>query len=128
MPPNQVANVDESMADLSHPQPRSVTDRNRLCNKSEIDRSFVKDNGDAAGQNAIIRAITALGVSLGMSTIAEGVETSDQLARIRAEGCTSVQGYLFSKPVPVDQVDALIIEFAARHVAMSASPSNRERV
>ena len=89
--------------------------------KIKIDRSFVKDNGDAAGQNAIIRAITALGVSLGMSTIAEGVETSDQLARIRAGGCTSVQGYLFSKPVPVDQVNALISEFAARHAATSAS-------
>ncbi len=82
--------------------------------KIKIDRSFVKDRADVQGQNAIIRAITALGVSLGMSTIAEGVETSDQLDRIRAEGCNSVQGYLFSRPVPVDQVDQLIAEFAAR--------------
>ncbi len=82
--------------------------------KIKIDRSFVKENGDISGQNAIIRAITALGVSLGMATIAEGVETSDQLARIRAEGCTSVQGYLFSKPVPVEQVDALLAKFSAR--------------
>ena len=87
--------------------------------KIKIDRAFVKDRGDAAGQNAIVRAITALGVSLGMSTIAEGVETSDQLARIRAEGCTSVQGYLFSKPVPVDQVDRLISEFAKRQPVSS---------
>ena len=87
--------------------------------KIKIDRSFVKDRGDAASQAAIIRAITALGVSLGMSTIAEGVETSDQLARIRAEGCTSVQGYLFSQPVPVDQVDHLISEFASRRSAAS---------
>jgi len=85
--------------------------------KIKIDRSFVKDQGDAVSQSAIIRAITALGVSLGMSTIAEGVETSDQLARIRAEGCTSVQGYLFSQPVPVDQVDHLISEFARRRSA-----------
>ncbi len=91
--------------------------------KIKIDRSFVRDNGDAAGQNAIIRAITALGVSLGMSTIAEGVETHDQLARIRAEGCKSVQGYLFSKPVPVEQVEALITEFTARHAATPALPS-----
>ncbi len=87
--------------------------------KIKIDRSFVKDNGDAVSQSAIIRAITALGVSLGMSTIAEGVETSDQLARIRAEGCTSVQGYLFSRPVPADQVDHLISEFAGRRSASS---------
>jgi len=76
--------------------------------KIKIDRSFVTDRGDTAGQNAIIRAITALGVSLGMATIAEGVETADQLDRIRTEGCTSVQGYLFSRPVPADQVAGLI--------------------
>jgi diguanylate cyclase (GGDEF)-like protein len=80
--------------------------------KIKIDRSFVTDRGDPAGQNAIIRAITALGVSLGMSTIAEGVETSEQLDRIRAEGCTSVQGYLYSRPVPVEQVAALIARYA----------------
>ncbi len=79
------------------------------------------ENTDTAGQNAIIRAITALGVSLGMTTIAEGVETPDQLARIRAEGCMSVQGYLFSKPVPVERVSGLIAEFAARHAAAPAS-------
>ena len=76
--------------------------------KIKIDRSFVKERGDIAGQTAIIRAITALGVSLGMSTIAEGVETTAQLDRIRAEGCTSVQGYLFSRPVPSGQVMDLI--------------------
>ncbi len=76
--------------------------------KIKIDRSFVTDRADTTGQNAIIRAITALGVSLGMATIAEGVETADQLDRIRAEGCTSVQGYLYSRPVPADQVAGLI--------------------
>jgi len=89
--------------------------------KIKIDRSFVKDNADPAGQNAIIRAITALGVSLGMATIAEGVETPDQLARIRAEGCTSVQGYLFSRPVPVEQISGLITEFAMRHAKTPAA-------
>ena len=92
--------------------------------KIKIDRSFVKDRGDkngdaAVSQAAVIRAITALGTSLGMSTIAEGVETSDQLARIRAEGCTAVQGYLFSQPVPVEEVAHLIAEFARRRSASS---------
>ena len=82
--------------------------------KIKIDRSFVRDGGDAQGQDAIIRAIAALGVSLGMTTIAEGVETADQLARIRAEGCTSVQGYLFSKPVPVGEVAEFIASFSKR--------------
>jgi len=89
----------------------------------KIDRSFVKGRSGAAvgigdhatagttGQNAVIRAITALGVSLGMSTIAEGVETTDQLDLVRSEGCRSVQGYLFSQPVPASQVGALITAF-----------------
>ena len=76
--------------------------------KIKIDRSFVSDRGDTAGQGAIIRAIAALGTSLGMATIAEGVETADQLERIRTEGCTSVQGYLYSRPVPGADVIGLI--------------------
>ena len=90
--------------------------------KIKIDRSFVKDRGDVVGQNAIIRAINALGVSLGMSTIAEGVETTGQLDRIRAEGCTSVQGYLFSRPVPVEQIDDLLATFADRHAPAALIP------
>ena len=89
--------------------------------KIKIDRSFVKDRGDTASQNAIIRAITALGVSLGMSTIAEGVETAEQLARIRTEGCTSVQGYLFSRPLPAEQIDSLLADFASHHPKHASS-------
>ena len=89
--------------------------------KIKIDRSFMTDRGDVDGQNAIIRAITALGVSLGMATIAEGVETSEQLARIRTEGCTSVQGYLFSKPVPVSQIDQVMLDLTARRFALPLS-------
>jgi diguanylate cyclase (GGDEF)-like protein len=83
-------------------------------NKIKIDRSFVTDREDVAGQNAIIRAIIALGTSLGMSTIAEGVETVEQLARIRAQGCSLVQGYLMGRPVPEGQINALLTEFACR--------------
>ena len=87
--------------------------------KIKIDRSFVKDDGDLSSQNAIIRAINALGVSLGMATIAEGVETPEQLARIRAEGCSSVQGFLFSRPVAAGEIDRLLSEFPA---ATAAAP------
>ena len=82
--------------------------------KIKIDKSFLRAGEDLAGQNAVIRAITALGASLGMSTIAEGVETVEQLQRIRNEGCGSVQGYLFSRPVPADQVDGVIAGFVNR--------------
>ncbi len=67
----------------------------------KIDRSFVRDietNGDA---RAIIRAIVAMGRSLGMSTTVEGVETLEQLAVVRDEGCDDAQGYLFSRPRPL---------------------------
>jgi len=76
--------------------------------KIKIDRSFVKDLSVKADGDAIIRAIAGLGKSLGMTTVAEGVETEDQMRRIRAEGCTDVQGYLVSRPVPVEQIHALL--------------------
>ena len=96
--------------------------------KIKIDRSFVKDRGDVAGQNAIIRAITALGVSLGMETIAEGVETTGQLDRIRAEGCKSVQGYLFSRPVPVSEIGELIAGFARKKAPADNAANPNERI
>jgi EAL domain-containing protein (putative c-di-GMP-specific phosphodiesterase class I) len=82
--------------------------------KIKIDRSFVadmcaeQDPGTKADGEAIIRAIAGLGRSLGMTTVAEGVETPEQLRRIRAEGCTDVQGYLISKPLPADDLLRLL--------------------
>lgn len=76
--------------------------------KIKIDRSFVKDLATKPDGAAVIRAIAGLGKSLGMTTVAEGVETDDQMARIRAEGCTDVQGYLVSKPVPAAELLALL--------------------
>ena len=80
--------------------------------KIKIDRSFVHTNDNPDSQNAIVRAITALGISLGMQTIAEGVETAGELERVRSEGCRSVQGYLFSRPVPSSEIAALLRRFA----------------
>ena len=80
--------------------------------KIKIDRSFVHTNDNPDSQNAIVRAITALGISLGMQTIAEGVETAGELKRVRSEGCRSVQGYLFSRPVPSSEIAALLRRFA----------------
>ncbi|POR40110.1 diguanylate cyclase [Methylobacterium sp. V23] len=72
--------------------------------KIKIDRSFISDLSGKRDGEAIIRAIAGLGKSLGMTTVAEGVETADQMERIRAEGCTDVQGYLISKPVSASEV------------------------
>jgi len=76
--------------------------------KIKIDRSFISPD-DASSQNsAIVRSIAALGHSLGIPTTAEGVETTTQLEQIKADGCTLVQGYVFSRPVPANEVSMLI--------------------
>jgi diguanylate cyclase (GGDEF)-like protein len=86
--------------------------------KIKIDQSFIRDLSDKADSIAIIKAVATMSASLGMDTTAEGVETQDQLAMLRHEGCTEVQGYLFSKPLPGRQIPDLISSFAGdRRVA-----------
>lgn len=76
--------------------------------KLKIDRSFIVDLLEHKGATAIIRAITTLADALGIETTAEGVEHSDQLDILRAEGCGQIQGYLFSRPIPAHEVEALL--------------------
>jgi diguanylate cyclase (GGDEF)-like protein/PAS domain S-box-containing protein len=76
--------------------------------KIKIDRSFVRDLVARPDCMAIIRAIVGLGKSLGIATTVEGVETKEQLHLLRAEGCTEVQGYLFSPPQPADVIERLL--------------------
>jgi len=80
--------------------------------KIKIDRSLAGDAGSHPKNRAIVRAIAALGASLGVATMAEGVESDEQLDRMRSDGCSSVQGYLFSKPIPANQIEALILRLA----------------
>jgi EAL domain-containing protein (putative c-di-GMP-specific phosphodiesterase class I) len=74
----------------------------------KIDRSFVKDLPLGGDAQAIVRAVTGLGHSLGIQVIAEGVETDAQLQQVLAEGCDAAQGYLFGRPVPGNEVPAAI--------------------
>lgn len=76
--------------------------------KIKIDRSFIEDLLAHEGATAIIRSITSLAEALGMETTAEGVETIDQLDILREQGCNQVQGYYFSKPIPVGEVNAML--------------------
>jgi diguanylate cyclase (GGDEF)-like protein len=73
--------------------------------KIKIDQSFTQHITDRADCAAIVNSILALGRSLGMVTIVEGVETSGQLETIRAAGASLAQGYLFSKPMPAALLD-----------------------
>ncbi len=75
--------------------------------KIKIDQSFVRELPTKDESLAIVRAIIRLADSLGMTTLAEGVETDKQFAILRHEGCVEAQGYLFSRPVSAGQVAAL---------------------
>ena len=72
--------------------------------KIKIDQGFVRELPNKDESLAIVRAIIRLADSLGMTTLAEGVETTKQFAILRHEGCVEAQGYLFSRPVSGDQV------------------------
>jgi EAL domain-containing protein (putative c-di-GMP-specific phosphodiesterase class I) len=75
--------------------------------KIKIDKSFIEDVAVREEGLAIIRAIVALADALGMSTTAEGVETLDQVVKLREAGCTQIQGYVFSRPRPSAEIAAL---------------------
>ena len=75
----------------------------------KIDRSFVMDLPGAAADLAIVRAVVELGHNLGMSVLAEGVETEAQMTCLRDLGCDSYQGYWFSRPVPAEQITRLLM-------------------
>ena len=76
--------------------------------KIKIDQYFVRTLSDRPEASAIVRAVTGLGRSLQIATTAEGVETAEQLVHLQKEGCTQVQGYLFSRPLPADQLAGLL--------------------
>jgi diguanylate cyclase (GGDEF)-like protein/PAS domain S-box-containing protein len=72
--------------------------------KLKIDRSIIRNFPTDTGDNAIARAIIAMGRSLGLRVIAEGVENSQQAAFLSEEGCNEVQGYLYAPPLPADRI------------------------
>jgi diguanylate cyclase (GGDEF)-like protein/PAS domain S-box-containing protein len=73
----------------------------------KIDRSFIREIADP-DTAAIVRAVVGLGAHLGTSITAEGIETEAQLEQVRREGCTEVQGYLFSRPLPSVEARAFL--------------------
>jgi len=78
--------------------------------KIKIDKSFIDDVAAREDSLAIIRAIVALAEALGMTTTAEGVESLDQVARLREAGCTQIQGYVFSRPRPPVEIAAMFAQ------------------
>lgn len=74
----------------------------------KIDQSFVRDLATNSSDRAIVRTIISMAHSLNMEVIAEGVETNEQRQLLLLDGCKTFQGYLFSKPLPIDQLENLI--------------------
>ena len=83
-------------------------------NALKIDQSFVRNITQDAGDAAITRAIVAMAHSFGMSVIAEGVETTEQLEFLRTLGCEEFQGYLFRRPVPAREAVKCFSGFQGR--------------
>jgi diguanylate cyclase (GGDEF)-like protein/PAS domain S-box-containing protein len=76
----------------------------------KIDRSFVSDVVSNSADAGIVRAVLAMAHGLKLNVIAEGVETHEQFAYLRSSGCDALQGYWFSRPLPVEAVDKLLAE------------------
>jgi diguanylate cyclase (GGDEF)-like protein/PAS domain S-box-containing protein len=76
--------------------------------KIKIDQSFVRELGISAHCAAIVRAVIRLGIDLGITTVAEGVETAEQRDHLQREGCDEMQGYLFSRPVPLAELKPML--------------------
>ena len=89
----------------------------------KIDQSFVQNLGGARGQSALVHTIVRLGESLQLDTVAEGIETPAQRDALTAMGCRFGQGYLFARPLPVDEVDALLAQQATAQGADTSAPA-----
>jgi EAL domain-containing protein (putative c-di-GMP-specific phosphodiesterase class I) len=76
--------------------------------KLKIDQSFVRDINTDPEDKAIVSAVISMARSLGLQTIAEGVETKEQISYLREQGCNEVQGYFYSKPVTAEQFEQYI--------------------
>ena len=79
--------------------------------KIKIDRSLIALHGGSVRNRAIVRAISALGNTLGITTLAEGVESTEHLAYVQSEGCQSVQGFYYSQAVPAAALPQLFSQF-----------------
>ncbi len=92
----------------------------------KVDRSFVDGLGEDDENTAIVAATVAMAHALGLSVVAEGVETADQLERLRVLGCQEVQGFLISRPKPIAEFEQLLAEEDSPTVRWSRASATRQ--
>jgi len=85
-------------------------------NQLKIDRSFVTDAATDSDSRAIVKGVVGLASALGLTVVAEGVETVEQLEFLRESGCHTLQGYYLARPMPAEQLEAWM---AGRHASIS---------
>jgi EAL domain-containing protein (putative c-di-GMP-specific phosphodiesterase class I) len=81
--------------------------------KIKVDRSFVSDLAEGTVHVVIVQAVVSIARALGMTTLAEGIETAGQHEFLAALGCDEGQGYLFSPPVPIEKVPGMIAKWSS---------------
>ena len=89
--------------------------RNFALDALKIDQSFVRALSSCVEDAAIVKAVIHMAHALSLDTVAEGVETPEQLTQLRELGCDFAQGYLFSRPQPPDAIEALFADETRRH-------------
>ena len=89
--------------------------RERPVDMVKIDRSFIRDIGASDYSRRLVAGITALAHQMGLQVSAEGVETAEQAAFLRSLGCTSAQGFLYSRAVPGTEMGVLLSEVYPTH-------------
>ncbi|RLQ87098.1 putative bifunctional diguanylate cyclase/phosphodiesterase [Notoacmeibacter ruber] len=92
----------------------------------KIDRSFIRDVTTVPEDAAVVKAVLYLGRSFGLNTIAEGVETEAQLEFLKEYNCQDAQGYLFSKPIPIEEFEKKYVRPAVAKRARLKAPSLTE--
>jgi EAL domain-containing protein (putative c-di-GMP-specific phosphodiesterase class I) len=90
----------------------------------KLDRAFVKDIGNRDGSEELVVAVLGIAKSLGKTVVAEGVETEEQRDFLIRNGCDSAQGFLWSKPVPAEEFEALCRGWSPAVPATEQSSAN----
>jgi EAL domain-containing protein (putative c-di-GMP-specific phosphodiesterase class I) len=89
----------------------------------KVDRSFMLELPGANADRQIVQAIVGMAHTLNLQVVAEGVENAEQLAFLRALGCDYIQGYLLSKPLPLESLAQFLTDFEAGQAGTAALPS-----